>query len=80
MWSTGTIEVTENGRNVKATYQVKHYETGSQFGINQERVSKLWIELDGKCVVSYDRGWDIRPDKKNPAVMNVYRSILKQYN
>lgn len=82
MWSDGILEIAVKGsdKRVKAVYQVKHYEMGSRFGIRGGQVSKLWIEIDGKCAVSYDRGWDTRPDRKNPVVMDAYRAILKQYN
>ncbi len=51
-------------------FQAKVYDTGSKYGIDNGRVSKLCIwrtkETDGHiakhCVVNYDRGWDVRPE------------------
>ena len=40
---------------------------GSIHGIDGGRISKLWMSRDGKTVVSYDRGWDIRPDAEAQA-------------
>lgn len=48
-------------------YQAKVYDEGSIYGINEGRISKLWMSRDGKTVVSYDRGWDIRPDAEAQA-------------
>ena len=42
--------------------QVKVYEEGSRFGINNGRVSKLFVTRDGKTKISYDRGWDVQPN------------------
>ena len=40
---------------------------GSIHGIDGGRISKLWMSRDGRTVVSYDRGWDIRPDAEAQA-------------
>lgn len=42
-------------------FEAKHFDYGSEFGIDKGRTSKLRIEKAGKCLVSYDRGWDIEP-------------------
>ena len=65
-------------------YQVKHYDEGSRFGINGGRVSKLWIAARGgvigrKVVVSYDRGWDIKPEDGSEAY-EVMQDLLRKYN
>lgn len=70
MWTNGTI----NGY----TYCVKHFEEGSEYGIGGGRVSKLDIRKDGKILVNYDRGWDVRP--KDAKVKAVYEQILEMYN
>jgi hypothetical protein len=69
MWMHGII----NG----AHYEAKVFEEGSQFGINGGRVSKLHIVKDGRCILNYDRGWDIEPttDEAREAL----RMILKFY-
>ena len=59
---------------------VKHFEEPSNFGIDNGRVSKLWIReqrQDTPCV-SYDRGWDVRP--KTKAAKAVMNEILAMYN
>ena len=70
MWSKGEI----NGFR----YEVKHYEEGSQYGINEGRVSKLSIRKDGKWLYNYDRGLDF--DKLDKAGKAAYAEILKKYN
>jgi|SRR5690606_4824100 len=65
-------------------FDAKHFNEGSEFGINEGRVSKLTIKrLDtvgnGKdwnygVVVSYDRGWDKRP---TPSVKAEYDAVME---
>ena len=72
MWTQGTIDGYE--------YWVKHYEEGSEYGINGGKISKLAIRKTGeaKYLANYDRGWDIRP--KDAEVKAVYKQLLKKYN
>ena len=70
MWSQGT----EHGY----TYWVKHYEEGSEFGINGGRISKLQITRDGQTVVSYERGWDIEPKSDEDKVF--FSKLLAAFN
>lgn len=70
MWSFGNI----NGYE----YQVKHYEEGSRFGIDNGRISKLFIkDLKGRWAVCYDRGWDQRPTEETRPI---YEKLLEMYN
>ena len=43
------------------TFSAKLFDTGSSFGIDGGRVSKLSIQTKTKMLVNYDRGWDIKP-------------------
>jgi hypothetical protein len=48
--------------------QVRFFEEPSEFGIDEGRISKLWIaDKDDKPVVEYDRGWSVEPPKSGPA-------------
>jgi hypothetical protein len=70
MWKKGNID--------GYTYDVKHYESGSQYGINEGAISKLSIRKDGKELYNYDRGLDFdRLDKGGKAA---YTKILEKYN
>ena len=76
MWREGTIGI-PNGDGTKTIchYWVKHYEEGSQFGINGGRISKLAIKVEGRITCNYDRGWDIEPTdeiKKKALAILVY--------
>ena len=51
---------------------------GSQYGINQGRISKLTLKRDGKIVANYDRGWDIEPVDKDTEI--ALAILLKEYN
>ena len=37
------------------------WKEGSQFGIDDGRISKLMLKRNGEIVCNYDRGWDIKP-------------------
>ncbi|MFS2315891.1 hypothetical protein QUC22_06075 [Dehalococcoides mccartyi] len=78
MWSEGIITCPTTGS--KYNYWVKHYEEGSQYGIDGGKVSKLTIrKLDeSRDLVNYDRGWDVEPNTDE--VNAVYAIILKKYN
>ena len=74
LWREGALRV-ENGHY---HFWAKQYDTGSEYGINGGRVSKLCIKRDGKIVCSYDRGWDIKPiDKPTEIALEI---ILHEYN
>ena len=77
MWSEGTISCPATG--VKYKYWVKHYEEGSQFGIDGGKVSKLAIRKVGESrdLCNYDRGWDVEPADE---VKAVYAILLEKYN
>ena len=76
MWDEGIIIVAD----VKVSYQVKHYNVASEFGIDGGRISKLWMQVNNTYVVSYERGWNIQPDEADSVIMTAYREILKKYN
>lgn len=45
--------------------EAKVYDEPSQYGINNGRISKLWIQNknSGKTIANYDRGWDFNHDE-----------------
>ena len=57
MWRQGNIKI----GNTIIQYFIKQYEEGSQYGINNGRISKLTLKRDGETIANYDRGWDITP-------------------
>ena len=74
MWKQGTLKI--NGKVYR--YWIKQYDTGSVYGIDGGRISKLMIKLEGKIVCSYERGWDIQPtDDEAKEALNM---ILKAEN
>ena len=70
MWSKGEISGYK--------YEVKHYSEGSQYGIEEGKISKLSIRKNGEWVYNYDRGLDF--DNLDEAGKAVYTQILAQYN
>ena len=77
MWSEGIISCPKTGGKYK--YWVKHFEEGSDYGINGGKISKLTIRKLGekRDVCNYDRGWDIKPSREVKAVYNI---LLEKYN
>ena len=75
MWSEGVIgipDAKDKEKYTKCHYWVKHFEEGSEFGINGGRISKLMIKIDGKTTCNYDRGWDIKPvDEEAETAMEI---------
>ena len=59
-------------------YWVKAYDTGSEWGIDGGKVSKLMIRRDGEIVCNYDRGWDIEPS--DPDTQMALEILLHEYN
>jgi len=70
MWTRGTIE--------GYAYCIKHFEEGSEFGINNGRISKLHISKDGVTLANYDRGWDILP--VDAEIKEVYKELVRKFN
>ena len=74
MWKDGSIKV----NNSIFHYWIKVFETGSEFGIDGGKVSKMMLKRDGEVVMNYDRGWDVRPvDKDTKLAMQI---ILQSEN
>lgn len=79
LWKEGTIGCPVNGETKIAHYWAKVYDEGSEYGINDGRVSKLTIKIDGKTVVNYDRGWDIEPADDDVAAQIALAIVLDSY-
>lgn len=79
MWSEGTIGVPKkDGGYIACHYCVKHFDEGSEWGINGGRISKLEIRIEGKITANYDRGWDIEPnDEPSRVALSI---LMKEYN
>ena len=73
-WQEGALRVYDDNYH----YWVKVYETGSKYGIDGGRVSKLTIKRGGETVANYDRGWDIEPEDEPTRL--AYMILLENYN
>jgi hypothetical protein len=63
-----------DGKVGNLNFQAKLFDTGSDYGINGGRVSKLAIwNKDGTYLVNYDRGWDIEPTE---AIKPYYDAVM----
>ena len=74
MWREGSIKIGEGIFH----YWIKQYSSGSVYGIEGGRISKLMIKHDGEIVCNYDRGWDIEPVDTNTRV--ALQILLYDYN
>ena len=74
MWHEGSLEV---GDSI-FQYCIKAYGEGSDYGIDEGRISKLMLKRKGKVVCNYDRGWDIRP--RDQDTLQALEELKKSYN
>ena len=74
MWREGSLKVHESVFH----YWMKQYDEGSQYGINEGRISKLMLKRNGETVCNYDRGWDMEPADENTAT--ALAILMKDYN
>jgi hypothetical protein len=81
--------ITRDGRRVNGwvhgkasggiTCSAKIFDVDSDYGIDKGRVSKLDIRANGKTIVNYDRGWDVRPQTaEHNAVFNAVTAALNE--
>ena len=77
MWHEGTIGIPKGDKYTIAHYWVKAYEEGSEYGINNGRISKLTIKIAGKITANYDRGWDIEPAEDDETTQIAYCILLQ---
>ena len=70
----------KNGNVGEFQYEAKVFDIGSMFGIDEGRISKLFVvDGNGDTVISYDRGWGIKPKTAKARValeeiLNLYKS------
>lgn len=74
MWTEGSLKV----YNSIFHYWIKHFDEGSQFGIEGGRISKMMLKRDGEVVLNYDRGWDIEPS--DPDTQLARDILIHEYN
>ena len=70
MWTSGKL----NGYE----FQIKHFEEGSVYGIDEGKISKITISRNGRILVNYDRGWDILLQDED--VVRIYEHLLYLFN
>lgn len=69
--------ITENNVEI-AKFSIKKFDEGSKYGINEGKISKLFIQDSNKNILAcYDRGWDIKPHAEAKEILE---TILKEYN
>ena len=73
-WTHGTATV--NG--AVYTFDVKHFDEGSDWGLKGGRISKLSIGNDEGYLVNFDRGWDLRP--QTPETKAILKALVALFN
>jgi hypothetical protein len=78
-WHEGVIGIpVKRGKMIAAKYWVKAYDEPSEYGIEEGRISKMTIEINGQKVCNYDRGWDIYPETEEANL--AYAILMHSYN
>ena len=78
MWKKGCIGIPQDGGKYKAVhYEAKVYDEGSQYGINEGRISKLTLKENGKVIYNYDRGEDV--PEQNEAAKIALAILMYEY-
>lgn len=70
------------------TFECKHFSEGSEYGIDNGKVSKLSISLGERgdcsfaatCLLNYDRGWDVKMEETKREMDAAYEAILRRFN
>ena len=82
LWYEGRIGIPDGkglqGKATIARYWVKAYDEPSDYGIEEGRISKMRIEINGQTVCNYDRGWDIYPETEEANI--AYAILMEIYN
>lgn len=74
MWTKGRMQI---GKDM-VRFVVKHFDEGSEYGINGGRISKLWVAINGEPEVMYERGWCQKP--KSAVAKKAFKALMKKYN
>ena len=61
----------------KLKIEVLVFDTPSHYGINDGKISKLYIALEGQDLALYDRGWETEPTDE---IRPIYEGILEEFN
>lgn len=78
-WHEGLICIpNSNGDSTPVKYWVKAYDEPSEYGIEEGRISKMELSINGHTVCNYDRGWDIYPETEEANL--AYAILIQQYN
>lgn len=75
IWLSGDCNINDHGYHFNA----KVYQEPSEFGINGGKVSKLCIGDDEKCILNYDRGWDILDPMITPDILEDIVEALEMF-
>jgi len=71
--SKGWKEWSEDGYSIS----MLAFDEPSQYGIDEGKISKLFIKKGNKVVCNYDRGWDVEPKGD---VKKLFDDIISKYN
>lgn len=73
-WTLGNVMV--NGMRFR--YAIKNFLEPSRFGIDNGCISKMGIDRNGKTLVNYERGWDVKP--MDTETKMAYKALLALFN
>ncbi len=62
MWREGMIHIkSQDGTYKEIKFQIKVHDEACEFGIEGGRITRLWLEMDGKMIALFDHGWELAP-------------------
>lgn len=73
MWQEGTF----TSHNRKVVYLAKVSPKPFEYGIDNGRIFKLGVEVDGVEAISYDRGWEVYPEDES--LEEILDQILERF-
>lgn len=63
-------------------FEIKHYDEPSIYGIDEGRISKLWLRRrdSREVAASYDRGWDKQPSFSDDEAQDAVDALCTIWN
>ena len=78
-WHEGVIGIpVGKEKSIPAHYWVKAYDEPSEYGIEDGRISKMEVQINGETAIRYDRGWDVYPETEDANL--AYAILMQEYN
>ncbi|MCH4012715.1 MAG: hypothetical protein LKE64_00055 [Solobacterium sp.] len=79
MWNKGSLLIPTDDGEKTCRYCVKTCgEKSETYGIEDGRIIKMEIRVDGKQTLLYERGWEVEPEDETTQL--AYAVLIKKFN